>query len=97
MAPISEIASHEMIMNAAITVGAKKIVLSDCGTNVPELQTTELLSEVHRGESEMKKYMESKEGRADVDGLGSRCILRPANSKPSPFFPKPFAIFAPMP
>ena len=49
VAPISEIASHEMIINAAITVGAKKIVLSDCGTNVPELQTTELLSEVHTG------------------------------------------------
>ena len=97
MAPIIEIASHEMIINAAITVGAKKIVLSDCGTNVPELQTTELLSEVHRGELEIGKYMESKEGRADVDGFGNRCILRPVNSKPSPFYHKTLTIFAPMP
>ena len=41
----------------------KRIILSEFGTNVPELQTTEPLAEVYKGKVEIRKYMESKEGQ----------------------------------
>lgn len=79
-----------MIINAAITVGAKKIVLSDCGTNVPEFQTTELLSEVHRGELEMRKYMESNEMEGLTwTGLVIGAFFDRSTPTPHPFPPKP--------
>ena len=62
MAPITEVATHKTIIDAAIEAGVKRIVLSEFGTNVPELQTTEPLAEVYKGKVEIRKYMESKEG-----------------------------------
>ena len=63
MAPISEVATHKTIIDAAIKAGVKRIVLSEFGTNVPELQTTEPLADVYKGKVEIRKYMESKEGQ----------------------------------
>ena len=63
MAPISEVATHKVIIDAAIKAGVKRIILSEFGTNVPELQTTEPLAEVYKGKVEIRKYMESKEGQ----------------------------------
>ena len=40
----------------------KKIVLSEFDTNIPELQSIEMLAEVYRGKVEICKYMESKKG-----------------------------------
>lgn len=63
MAPITEVATHKTIIDAAIQAGVKRIILSEFGTNVPELQTTEPLAEIYRGKVEIRKYMESKEGQ----------------------------------
>ncbi len=63
MAPITEVATHKTIIDAAIKAGVKRIILSEFGTNVPELQTTEPLAEVYKGKVEIRKYMESKEGQ----------------------------------
>lgn len=60
MAPISEVETHKTIIDAAVKAGVKRIILSEFGTNVPELQTTEPLAEVYRGKVEIRKYMESK-------------------------------------
>lgn len=61
MVPITEVATHKAIIDAAIDAGVKRIILSEFGTNVPELQTTEPLAEVYRGKVEIREYMESKE------------------------------------
>lgn len=63
MAPITEVATHKTIIDAAIKAGVKRIILSEFGTNVPELQTTEPLAQVYKGKVEIRKYMESKEGQ----------------------------------
>ena len=63
MAPITEVATHKTIIDAAIKAGVKRIILSEFGTNVPELQTTEPLAEVYKGKVEIRKYMEDKEGQ----------------------------------
>lgn len=62
MAPITEIATHKTIIDAAIKAGVKRIILSEFGTNVPELQTTQPLAEVYKGKVEIRNYMESKVG-----------------------------------
>lgn len=63
MAPITEVATHKTIIDAALEAGVKRIILSEFGTNVPELQTTEPLAEVYRGKVEIRKHMEGKEGK----------------------------------
>ena len=63
MAPINELATHKTIIDAAIKARVKRIMLSEFGTNVPELQTTAPLAEVYEGKVKIRKYMEGKEGQ----------------------------------
>lgn len=63
MAPITEVATHKTIIDAAIEAGVKRIILSEFGTNVPELQTTEPLAPIYKGKVEIRKFLESKEGQ----------------------------------
>lgn len=44
MVHITEIETHKKIIDAAIKAGVKRLILSEFGTNVPELQTTEPVS-----------------------------------------------------
>ena len=62
MAPITEVAIHKAIIDAAIKAGVKRIVLSEFGTNVPELQTTEPVS-VFQGKVQIREYMKSRESK----------------------------------
>ena len=63
MAPINEVATHKTIIDAAIKAKVKRIILSEFGTNLPELQTTAPLAEVYEGKMQIRKYMEGKEAQ----------------------------------
>ena len=60
MAPITEIETHKKIIDAAIKAGVKGLILSEFGTNVPELQTTEPVP-IYQGKVEIREYMERRE------------------------------------
>ncbi|KAK3178429.1 hypothetical protein OEA41_000564 [Lepraria neglecta] len=60
MAPITEIETHKKIIDAAIKAGVKRLILSDFGTNVPELQTTEPVP-IYQGKVKIREYMERRE------------------------------------
>lgn len=62
MAPITEVVLHKRIIDAAIKAGVKRLILSEFGTNVPELQTTEPVP-IYRGKVEIRDYMKSREGQ----------------------------------
>ncbi|KAK4690328.1 hypothetical protein P7C71_g6435, partial [Lecanoromycetidae sp. Uapishka_2] len=62
MAPITEVALHKKIIDAALKAGVKRIILSEFGTNVPELQTTKPVP-IYQGKIEIRDYMKSKEGQ----------------------------------
>ena len=62
MAPITQIELHKRIIDTAIKAGVKRLILSEFGTNVPELQTTQPVP-IYQGKIEIRKYMESKEGQ----------------------------------
>ena len=60
MAPITAVATHKAIIDAAIKAKVSRIVLSEFGTNVPELQTTEPVP-IYQGKIEIREYMKSRE------------------------------------
>ena len=60
MAPITEVSTHKTIIDAAIKAKVKRIVLSEFGTNIPELQTTEPVA-IYQGKVEIREYAKSKE------------------------------------
>ena len=62
MAPITEVALHKRIIDVAIKAGVKRILLSEFGTNVPELQTTEP-APIYDGKVEIREYMKAREGQ----------------------------------
>ena len=62
MIPITEVALHKKIVDAAIKANVKRLILSEFGTNVPELQTTEPTPR-YQGKIEVRDYMESKSGQ----------------------------------
>ena len=61
MAPITQIELHKRIIDVAIKAGVKRLILSEFGTNVPELQTTEPVP-IYQGKIEIREYMRSKDG-----------------------------------
>ena len=62
MAPITQIELHKRIIDIAIKAGVKRLILSEFGTNVPELQTTQPVP-IYQGKIEIREYMKSKEGQ----------------------------------
>lgn len=62
MAPITEVTLHKKIIDAAIKANVMRIILSEFGTNVPELQTTTPVP-IFQGKVEIREYMKSKEGQ----------------------------------
>ena len=46
----------------AIEAGVKRLILSEFGTNVPELQTTEPVP-IYQGKIDIREYMKTKEGQ----------------------------------
>ena len=62
MAPITQIELHKRIIDVAIKAGVKRLILSECGTNVPEVQTTQPVP-IYQGKVEIREYMETKEGQ----------------------------------
>ena len=62
MAPITQIELHKRIIDVAIKAGVKRLILSEFGTNVPELQTTQPVP-IYQGKVEIREYTETKEGQ----------------------------------
>ena len=62
MAPITQIDLHKRIIDTAIKVGVKRLILSEFGTHIPELQTTEPVP-IYQGKIEIREHMKSKEGQ----------------------------------
>lgn len=62
MAPITEVVLHKRIIDAAIKAEVKSLILSELGTNVPELQNSEPVP-IYRGKVEIRDYMKSREGQ----------------------------------
>lgn len=62
MAPITQIELHKRIIDIAIKAGVKRLILSEFGTNVPELQTTQPVP-IYQGKIEIREHMKSKEGQ----------------------------------
>lgn len=60
---------HKIIIHAAIMAHVKRIILSEFGTNVPELQTTEPV-EIYKGKLEIRQYMKDREDRGSLTWSG---------------------------
>ena len=62
MAPITQIELHKRIIDIAIKAVVKRLILSEFGTNVPELQTAQPVP-IYQGKIELREYMKSQEGK----------------------------------